>query len=91
MLKTNLNEFSGVKALVATSIGALIGCSIAYFLSILVANSPTGVDPASVRLLYIMVILSGSIAGFGIEVTRQLQKGSSEQAYYHKGKKSHDR
>ncbi|MFL0769402.1 MAG: hypothetical protein AB8E74_07675 [Prochlorococcus sp.] len=91
ILNPNPNNFSGVRSLVATFIGALIGCTVSYFLSILISNSPTGLDPARLRLFYIMVIISGSFAGFGIEITRQMQASSTEQDYYHKRHQSYNR
>ena len=83
-LNTELNQrkpFSGMRVLVAVAIGLLLGCAVAYFLKVLIENSPAEVDLRRLRLFYLMVISSGGLAGFAIETTRQLQEQATDPLY----------
>ena len=83
-LNTELNQrkpFSGMRVLVAVAIGLLLGCALAYFLKVLIDNSPAEVDLRRLRLFYLMVISSGGLAGFAIETMRQLQEEATDPLY----------
>ena len=83
-LNTELNQrkpFSGMRVLVAVAIGLLFGCAVAYFLKVLIDNSPAEVDLRRLRLFYLMVISSGGLAGFAIETMRQLQEEATDPLY----------
>ena len=75
--------FSGSRVLVAIAIGLAIGCAIAYFLKVLIENTPAEVDLRRMRLFYLMVITSSGLAGFAIETTRQLQEEAVDPLYRH--------
>ena len=72
---------SGMRVLVALAIGLLLGCAVAYFLKMLIDNSPAEVDLRRLRLFYLMVISSGGLAGFAIETMRQLQEEATDPLY----------
>ena len=74
-------SFSGMRVLVALAIGLLLGCAVAYFLKVLIDNSPAEVDLRRLRLFYLMVISSGGLAGFAIETMRQLQEEATDPLY----------
>ena len=74
-------SFSGMRVLVALAIGLLLGCAVAYFLKVLIDNSPAEVDLRRQRLFYLMVISSGGLAGFAIETMRQLQEEATDPLY----------
>ena len=74
-------SFSGMRVLVALAIGLLLGCAVAYFLKVLIDNSPAEVDLRRLRLFYLMVISSGGLAGFAIETMRQLQQEATDPLY----------
>ena len=83
-LNTELNQrkpFSGMRVLVAVAIGLLLGCAVAYFLKVLIDNSPAEVDLRRLHLFYLMVISSGGLAGFAIETMRQLQEEATDPLY----------
>ena len=83
-LNTELNQrkpFSGMRVLVAVAIGLLLGCALAYFLKVLIDNSPAEVDLRRLRLFFLMVISSGGLAGFAIETMRQLQEEATDPLY----------
>ena len=69
--------------LVAIAIGCAIGAAVAYFLKVLIDNSPAEIDLRRMRLFYLMVISSGGLGGFAIESMRQLQEGASDPVYRH--------
>ena len=75
------HSFSGARVLVALSIGLSLGCAVAYFLKVLIDHSPAEVSLGRSRLLYLMVISSGGLAGFAIETMRQLQAGATDPLY----------
>ncbi len=75
--------FSGSRVLVAIAIGLIIGCAIAYFLKVLIENTPAEIDLRRMRLFYLMVITSSGLAGFAIESTRQLQEEAVDPVYRH--------
>ena len=75
--------FSGSRVLVAIAAGLAIGCAIAYFLKVLIENTPAEIDLGKVRLFYLMVITSSGLAGFAIETTRQLQEEAVDPVYRH--------
>ena len=75
--------FSGSRVLVAIAIGLAIGCAIAYFLKVLIENTPAEMDFTRMRLFYLMVIASSGLAGFAIESTRQLQEEAIDPVYRH--------
>ena len=83
-LNTEVNQrkpFSGMRVLVAVAIGLLLGCAVAYFLKVLIDNSPAEVDLRRLRLFYLMVISSAGLAGFAIETMRQLQEEATDPLY----------
>ena len=69
--------------LIAIAIGILIGSALAYFLKVLIENTPAEIDLKRMRLFYLMVITSSGLAGFAIETTRQLQEESVDPVYRH--------
>ena len=83
-LNSEVNQrkpFSGMRVLMAVAIGLLLGCAVAYFLKVLIDNSPAEVDLRRLRLFYLMVISSGGLAGFAIETMRQLQEEATDPLY----------
>ena len=84
--KPELNQrkpFSGMRVLIAVAIGAGLGLAGAYFLKVLIDNSPAEIDVGRLRLFYLMVITSGGLGGFAIESMRQLQEQATDPAYRH--------
>lgn len=77
------NPFSGSRALVALAIGCAIGAAVAYFLKVLIENTPAEIDVLRLRLFYLMVISSGGLGGFAIESMRQLQQEATDPIYRH--------
>ncbi|MDA9639204.1 hypothetical protein N9S87_01835 [Synechococcus sp. AH-779-G23] len=75
--------FSGSRVLVAIAVGLAIGSAIAYFLKVLIENTPAEIDLHRMRLFYLMVITSSGLAGFAIETTRQLQEEAVDPVYRH--------
>ena len=75
--------FSGSRALVALGIGCAIGAAVAYFLKVLIENTPAEIDVLRLRLFYLMVISSGGLGGFAIESMRQLQEDATDPMYRH--------
>ena len=73
--------FSGARVLVAVAIGSVIGAAIAFFLTVLIKNSPAEIPDQRTRLFVIMVITSGGLAGFSMESMRQLQEETTDEAY----------
>ena len=69
--------------LIAIAIGILIGSALAYFLKVLIENTPAEIDLRRMRLFYLMVITSSGLAGFAIETTRQLQEEAVDPVYRH--------
>ena len=89
MLEQNpeLNQskpFSGMRVLVAIAIGCSLGAAVAYFLKVLIDNTPAEIDLRRLRLFYLMVITSGGLGGFAIEATRQLQEEATDPLYRQK-------
>ena len=79
--KSDLNQsksFSGMRVLVAIAIGCALGAALAYFLKVLIENSPAEIDLRRLRLFYLMVISSGGLGGFAIETMRQLQEQATD-------------
>lgn len=76
-------RFSGSRVLVAIAIGAAVGLALAYFLKVLIENTPAELDVRRLRLFYLMVITSCALAGFAIESTRQLQEQTTDPVYRH--------
>ena len=84
--KSEVNQrkpFSGMRVLIAVAIGAGLGLAVAYFLKVLIDNSPAEIDVGRLRLFYLMVITSGGLGGFAIESMRQLQEQATDPAYRH--------
>ena len=75
--------FSGSRALVALAIGCALGGAVAYFLKVLIENTPAEIDIFRLRLFYLMVITSGGLGGFAIESMRQLQEAATDPIYRH--------
>ena len=75
--------FSGSRALVALAIGCALGAAVAYFLKVLIENTPAEIDIRRLRLFYLMVISSGGLGGFAIESMRQLQEQATDPMYRH--------
>ena len=76
-------SFSGMRVLIAVAIGAGLGLAVAYFLKVLIDNSPAEIDVGRLRLFFLMVITSGGLGGFAIETMRQLQEEATDPAYRH--------
>ncbi len=76
-------RFSGSRVLVAIAIGAVVGVALSYFLKVLIENTPADLDIRRMRLFFLMVITSCSLAGFAIESTRQLQEQATDPVYRH--------
>lgn len=76
-------RFSGSRVLVAIAVGAAVGALLAYFLKVLIDNTPAELDVRRMRLFYLMVVTSCSLAGFAIESTRQLQEQATDPVYRH--------
>ena len=76
-------SFSGMRVLIAVAIGTGLGLAVAYFLKVLIDNSPAEIDLGRLRLFYLMVITSGGLGGFAIETMRQLQEEATDPAYRH--------
>ena len=82
--KLELNQtkpFSGMRVLVAVAIGCALGAAVAYFIKVLIDNSPAEIDLRRLRLFYLMVISSGGLGGFAIETMRQLQEEATDPLY----------
>ena len=75
--------FSGSRALLALAIGCALGAAVAYFLKVLIDNTPAEIDILRLRLFYLMVITSGGLSGFAIESMRQLQEQTTDPIYRH--------
>ena len=75
--------FSGSRALLALAIGCALGAAVAYFLKVLIDNTPAEIDILRLRLFYLMVITSGGLSGFAIESMRQLQEQETDPMYRH--------
>ena len=75
--------FSGMRVLIAVAIGASFGLAVAYFLKVLIDNTPAEIDLSRLRLFYLMVITSGGLGGFALETMRQLQDEATDPAYRH--------
>ena len=73
--------FSGSRTLVALAIGCAIGAAVAYFLKVLIENTPAEINVLRLRLFYWMVIISGGLGGFAIESMRQLQEQTTDPIY----------
>ena len=83
-LNTEVNQrkpFSGMRVLIAVANGAGLGLAVAYFLKVLIDNSPAEIALGRLRLFYLMVISSGGLGGFAIETMRQLQEEATDPAY----------
>ena len=74
-------SFSGMRVLVAIVIGCALGAAVAYFLKVLIDNSPAEVPVRRFRLFVLMVISSGGLAGLAIETMRQLQAEVTDPLY----------
>jgi len=61
-----------------------LGAAVAYFLKVLIDNTPAEIDLRRLRLFYLMVITSGGLGGFAIEATRQLQEEATDPLYRQK-------
>ena len=82
--KPELNQpkpFSGMRVLVAVTVGCALGAAVAYFLKVLIDNSPAEIDLRRLRLFYLMLITSGGLGGFAIETMRQLQEEATDPLY----------
>lgn len=73
--------FSGMRVLLAVAIGCALGGAVAYFLHVLIDNSPAEIDLRRLRLFYLMVITSGGLSGLSIETMRQLQEQATDPVY----------
>ena len=85
--KTKLRSdkpFSGMRVLVAIAVGCALGAAVAYFLKVLIDNSPAEIDLRRLRLFYLMVVSSGGLGGFAIETMQQLQEQATDPLYRQK-------
>ena len=76
-------SFSGMRVLIAVAVGCAMAASVAFFLKVLIDNSPAEIALGRLRLFYLMVISSGGLGGFAIETMRQLQEEAIDPAYRH--------
>ena len=74
-------SFSGMRVLIAVAVGCAMAASVAFFLKVLIDNSPAEIDVRRLRLFYLMVITSGGISGLAIETMRQLQEQATDPRY----------
>ena len=72
-----------MRVLIGVAIGTGLGLAVAYFLKVLIDNSPAEIALGRLRLFYLMVISSGGLGGFAIETMRQLQEEATDPAYRH--------
>jgi len=81
--QSSKQRFNGSRVLVAIAVGAAVGALLAYFLKVLIDNTPAEIDIRRMRLFFLMVITSCGLAGFAIESTRQLQEQATDPVYRH--------
>ena len=81
--QSSKQRFNGSRVLVAIAVGAAVGALLAYFLKVLIDNTPAEIDLRRMRLFFLMVITSCGLAGFAIESTRQLQEQATDPVYRH--------
>ena len=81
--QSSKQRFNGSRVLVAIGVGAAVGALLAYFLKVLIDNTPAEIDLRRMRLFFLMVITSCGLAGFAIESTRQLQEQATDPVYRH--------
>ena len=81
--QSSKQRFNGSRVLVAIAVGAAVGALLAYFLKVLIDNTPAEIDIRRMRLFFLMVITSCGLAGFAIESTRQLQEQATDSVYRH--------
>ena len=74
-------SFSGARVLVAIVIGSILGAAVAFFMTVLIKNSPAEIPDQRTRLFVIMIIASGGLAGCSIESMRQLQEETTDDVY----------
>lgn len=74
-------SFSGARVLVAIVIGSVLGAAVAFFMTVLIKNSPAEIPDQRTRLFVIMIIASGGLAGCSIESMRQLQEETTDDVY----------
>ena len=60
-------SLSGMRVLIAVVVGFAIAAAVAFFLKVLIDNSPAEIDLRRLRLFYLMVITSGGLSGLAIE------------------------
>jgi xanthosine utilization system XapX-like protein len=68
-------------------LGLGLGLLIAFFFTLLVANSPVTLPARRIFWLYLLSAASGVLVGLAIESIRQLQQSSPDPAY-HKARES---
>ena len=74
-------SLSGMRVLIAVVVGCAIAAAVAFFLKVLIDNSPAEIDLRRLRLFYFMVITSGGLSGLAIETMRQLQEQATDPRY----------
>ena len=74
-------SLSGIRVLIAVVVGFAIAAAVAFFLKVLIDNSPAEIDLRRLRLFYLMVITSGGLSGLAIETMRQLQEQATDPRY----------
>ena len=74
-------SLSGMRVLIAVVVGFAIAAAVAFFLKVLIDNSPAEIDLRRLRLFYLMVITSGGLSGLAIETMRQLQEQATDPRY----------
>ncbi len=62
----------------AVAIGCALRAAVAYFLKVLIDNSPADIDLRRLRLFHLMVITSGGLGGFAIETMGELQEEDTD-------------
>ena len=70
-------RFSGSRVLVAIAIGTVVGVALSYFLKVLIENTPADLDIRRMRLFFLMVITSCSLAGKDKVTTQTASKSKS--------------
>ena len=74
--------FSGTRVLISLLLGLLIGGLVAFFLRMVISNTPVDLHSQRLNLFFIMVTLSGALGAVVIESMRQLQQISTEAEYH---------
>lgn len=81
-------RYEGRRVVISVLLGLGLGLLIAFFFTVLVANSPVTLPARKIFWLYMLSAASGVLVGFSIESIRQLQKSSPDPAYHRQSRRS---